>query len=332
MKNLQKSENASLYLQEDMSSENLKTFLLSTPETCSICNDPFLYGVKYTKALEASMVKLFKGLKDSGHEVGQEESSVVFNILRGGMNFYLRDALYEAYGWNKHKSAFISSQRAYDEEEGWYITENRYQKIPDMKEMNLIVADVVATGVSLEHALKKMIDISRAHHNKIKRITFITIGGKRAHEICERIDELCRSIWSDYISTNVVFIEGIFDVAGKDSDLSIALHGTDFLRTPMDLLTPEFIDSQQEEMSYPLERCTIYDAGSRAYDIKEYLDDICEYWGEVKKLAENGMTLSNYLMERYPADPRLNDAEWVSANDNAEALLKVAESQLAKEV
>ena len=330
MKNLHKSADISLYLQEDMSSENVKTFLLSTPETSKICNDPFLYGVKYTEALKKAMVKLFKSLKDSEYSIGEEESSVVFNILRGGMNFYLRDALYEAYNWNKHKSAFISSQRAYDEEEGWYITENRYQKIPDMKEMNLILADVVATGVSLEHALKKMIDISKAHHNKIKRITFITIGGKRAHEICERIDELCRSIWSDYISTNVVFIEGIFDVAGKDSDLSIALHGTDFLRTPTELITPEFIKSQEEEISYPMERCTIYDAGSRAYDIKEYLDDIYSYWGEVKNLAENGMTLANYLKERHPNDSRLKDNAWINSNSNSEALLKVADDQLAK--
>lgn len=312
---LSKNNGYSLYetMPTQEGASRLRTFLVSTPETRSICNDPRVMGVEYTDKLKTAMEKLFVSLKEAGVELGEEKSLLILNILRGGLNFGLRDALHTAYGWNKHRSAFISSQRAYDEKEGWHVTENRYQKIPLMEEMDLLFADVVATGVSLEHATTKLVELCKETGKKIRRVTFITIGGERAHEIMTKIDALCRSLWADYQGTNLIFIEGIFGVAEEGSHLNIAIPGTDLLRHPA-LLTPEFIDAQKEALPYALERCTIYDAGSRAYDVNEYLEDVKDYWQKVHALGEKGLSVRDYLEERFPEDTRLKDAEWCEAH------------------
>lgn len=303
----------------------LRTFLFSSSETRSICNDPRVMGVEYTDKLKTAMVKLFLNLREAGVEIGEEKSLLILNILRGGLNFGLRDAVHTAYGWNGHRSAFISSQRAFDEKEGWHVTENRYQKIPLMEEMDLLLADVVATGVSLEHATTKLIEICKEAGKKIRRVTFITIGGERAREIMIKIDVLCRSLWPDYLGTHMVFVEGIFGVAEESTSLHIAIPGTDLLRHPA-LLTPEFIESQKESLTHALERCTIYDAGSRAYDVNEYLEDVRDYWGKVRALGEKGMSVREYLEERFPEDARLKDSAWREAHGAPGSLTALADA------
>ena len=50
---------------------------------------------------------------------------------------------------------------------------------------------------------------------------------------------------------------------------------------------------------FPVERCTIYDAGSRAFEVRAYLEDVLEYWEAVEAL-EN-VSFGDYLRERCPA-------------------------------
>ena len=65
-------------------------------------------------------------------------------------------------------------------------------------------------------------------------------------------------------------------------------------------MAPEFIESQYEDASYPLERCTIYDAGSRAFWVREYANDVLNYWKQVLDLAASGVTFLEYLEQRFP--------------------------------
>lgn len=301
----------------------------TTPETRAICNDPFVLGVDYTRKLQNASTKILTEMEKLKILNGDEMQSVVLHILRGGLNFNLRNALHDAFGWNKHLSAFISSQRAKDEKGGWYITENRYQKVAIPDNGHIIFGDVVATGTSLEHALLLLIDIATKQDKEIRAITFFTIGGKRAGEIIEKVDAVCRERFPNYTGSQVIFLEGIFGVADEESPLQIALSGTDLLRSPA-LMAPEFIKSQDDALQYALERCTIYDAGSRAFQVKTYLRDVHEYWTQVAELARKGTTLPEYLKERYPEDARLNDKEWVKEHDSSDALLNIAEQQIQK--
>lgn len=305
-------------------------YLASTPHTRAICSDPFVYGVEYTRLLQYACSDVLQSLETASlNSVWEQGNTVVFHILRGGLNFGLRDALHSAYGWNYHRSAFISSQRARDEKGDWYITENRYQKISLPDHAHIIFGDVVATGVSLEHALFRIIEVAEKDRKQITGFTFFTIGSPRAGEILERIDQECKKRFSSYMGSRIIYFEGIFGVGDEHSTLHIMLPGTDLLHSPA-LLTDEFISYQQQALPYALERCTIYDAGSRACDVHEYLEDVRGYWEQVLELAYNGMTLSAYLQERFSEDPRLNDSAWVQEHTSTKLLAEVANVQIAK--
>ena len=98
----------------------------------------------------------------------------------------------------------------------------------------------------------------------------------------------------------------------EDSPLRIVTPGTDLLRHPAKL-APEFLESQSEHASNPIQGCTIYDAGSRAFDPRAYLEEVARYWIAVLTLASQGVTYKEYLTERFPIDPRLSQEipdEW----------------------
>ncbi len=305
-------------------------FIATTPESRTICNDPFVLGVDYTEKLETAATTALALLKESGETVGDdEEKLVVLNILRGGLNYGLRNAVHRAYGWNNHSSAFISSQRAKDDNGDWYISENRYQKVYLPKGAHILFGDVVATGVSLEHAVLRIIDIAKEQGGSISGMTFFTIGGDRSEEIMKKIDATCREAFPDYTGSRVIYFEGVFGVATTETPMRVALDGTDLLHSPA-LMAPEFIASSAEALSFPIERCTIYDAGSRAFHIAEYLEDVHEYWSQVLQFAQNGVTYSEYLKERFPESPQLQDAAFVETHNTTAILEEVATQQLAK--
>ena len=63
-------------------------------------------------------------------------------------------------------------------------------------------------------------------------------------------------------------------------------------------MAPEFVESQYKNPMFPVERCTIYDAGSRAFEPECYLRDVLEYWEEVATF--HGLSFTDYLAERAP--------------------------------
>ena len=101
-----------------------------------------------------------EALRDKTLDLNIKESSgVVVNILRGGLNYGLRHALHDAFGWNRHTTCFISAQRARDnaDPEEWHITENAYRKVYLPRPASLFIGDVVATGTSLRYGLNELI-------------------------------------------------------------------------------------------------------------------------------------------------------------------------------
>jgi hypothetical protein len=221
----------------------------------------------------------------------------VFTFLRGGLNFCLREALYHAYGFNNHTSSFMTSQR-YMEDGQWHIKENQYRKIKIPDNATLLIGDVVATGVTIEEGFNVLLDYLRVNRIRLENLIFFTIGCENAERIFRNIDERLRKMNPSYGRTIVVYIEGKFNVAEESTNLKIKIPGTDLIRTDA-LVTPEFALSQYEDVAYPIERCAIYDAGSRSFDITEYLHDVIDYWAQMKKTAERGFTLHEAMKERW---------------------------------
>lgn len=290
-----------IYNIEDGRESNVQRLVVSTPETRAICNDPLVLGIDYTRKLQNACSKVIGGLQQQGAIELEEEETIVFNILRGGLNFGLREAISDAFDWNKIGSSFISAQRARvsKDSEDWHIIESAYKKVymPDVAQ--IVVGDVVATGTSLKHGLKALIEQAEINQTHLKSILFFTIGGPKTEEILEEIDALCRRRFPEYEKTTLCYIEGRFIVPSPDTSLTIKITGTDLIRSGA-LMAPEFEESQYENPTYPIERCVIYDAGSRAFWVPEYVDDVQHYWTQNLKLAEQGMSYQELLVERYP--------------------------------
>lgn len=289
------SDNATLYCYPGCG--HVERYIATTPETRRICNDPRLAGIAYTDALSTACANI---LKTADFQF-EENQGVVVNILRGGLNYGLRAALANAYGWNHHTTCFISAQRARNaaDSEEWHITENAYRKVYFPKRTSLFIGDVVATGTSLRYALTELVNSAKQAGTELQNIVFFTIGGPIASTILEDIDAECRRSFPQYRRTILIFLEGCFAVPDTESQLTIRLTGTDLVRRDS-VMAPEFIESQYEDPSFPLERCTIYDAGSRAFYVREYAYDVQHYWRQVLDLAHHGMTFSAYLAERFP--------------------------------
>ena len=276
---------------------NIRCIIATSPQTRSICNDPRVLGTDYTSLLKQACAGILK----AGDFKLTENNTAVINILRGGLNFGLREALSEAFGWKAHTTCFISAQRARDtaDPEEWHITENAYRKVYFPADARLVIGDVVATDTSLKYALGELVKSALNENVALKSILFFTYGGYKALDILKEVDAQCRQNFSDYESTTLVFLEGCFLVPDLHSKLSIRLTGTDLLRGGSEM-APEFIESQYEDPAYPLERCTIYDAGSRAFWVREYANDVLNYWKQVLDLAASGVTFLEYLEQRFP--------------------------------
>ncbi len=279
----------------------VRRFVASTPETRAICNDPFLVGIEYTNALKKACSTSLKAISPTLPFPLVETHTTILHILRGGLNFGLREAFNEAFGWNRHFSAFISAQRARNSGnlEDWHITENSYRKVYLGPKANIVFGDVVATGTSLEFAINQLLEIVEKEGVSVNSVLFFTIGGIRSEEILLSVDKTCRKRFSDYLGSAVVYFEGRFGIAFPETRLRIKIPGTDLLRKE-GLLAPEFIESQYQRPSFPLERCAIYDAGSRAFWLPEYLEDVWDYWEQNLWLAKEGTRFRELLKERAP--------------------------------
>lgn len=297
-------------------------FVASTPETRAICNDPFVLGMNYTDRLRAASAKVLKQLHAAEIFRGSEQSTHVLTILRGGLNFQLREALADAFGWSAHSSWFISAQRRLqsDQSTEWEIVEDSYVKMHGHPEFDVVFGDVVATGTSLRHGLEKIRSALSAE-TRCRSVMFFTIGGAVSGDCVERWRKEVQQTLGQEVSCAVIYFEGVFGVAHAGTPVSVKLDGTDLLRRDGSM-APEFIASQYENPAFPLERCTIYDAGSRAFHVPEYLEDVRDYWELVAKQAEQGVTFSQLLSERCP---EIDPARFGSAQ-----LRVVAEKQLER--
>ena len=292
----------------ELSSSGVRSFIASTPQTRSICNNSLVCGLEYTQGLSRACANVLKELQRAKISNLEETHTTVLHILRGGLNFGVREALGQAFGWNRHGSSFISAQRARaaESKDEWIITEGSYRKIQLSAGTDIVFGDVVATGTSLAYALNEI----EAQSNTAawaRSIVFLTIGGWQTNLMLEAFAARYKKRFPEFKSATAVYFEGVFAVPDETTKLTIKETGTDLVRLNA-LLAPEFIASQSENPVYPIERCAIYDAGSRAFDIPAYLAEVSHYWKAVHELAKQGMTYDQYLQERMPnAAEKLGD-------------------------
>lgn len=299
LKLLHSGENASWYAfpRDD---PQFSRFCVTTPASRRICNAPECLGMAFANRLEQAVHDALRSAPFAGwiHELGEHRACVV-HFLRGGLNFAMRGALHRAYGFNAHCSTFMSSQREKRDGE-WIIREDRYRKLVFPPEVLLFAGDVVATGSTLDNGMQVMTDHLLEAGASVRGLVFFTIGGPRAEEILYRLHTRLRECFPAYEATCVVYLEGRFHLVQEGSALRIGIPGTDLVRQGA-VLTPEFHLASLHHPAVPMERCVIYDAGSRAFAIPDYLEDVCGYWERVANLAREGWGIHEALHERWSA-------------------------------
>lgn len=299
----------------------IRTYVVSTPESREVVNRPEIVGCAYTTLLRRAMTSVLTTAPFRDELLSAEEHEIcVLHILRGGLNFGVREALHDGLHLVRHGSAFLSSQRRRGESGGWWVEQDQYRKLDVPERAIVLVGDVVATGATLEHCFRTVATHLRTVGGSIRRLFVFTIGCSRLEEILARKDRRLRQSFPDYEGTTAVYLEGRFTLVREDTPLRLAIPGTDLVRADA-LLAPEFAASQAEDPAFPLERCAVYDAGSRAFDVPSYVDDVLGYWQGVHALAADGFTLTEALAERQPG-------AWVEGGD-ADALARICERRIA---
>lgn len=272
----------------------LKKFIISTPETRLVCNSPEIAGFKFVDLIRTGMARAVMNLpKDKKIRKFDDKSIGVIHFLRGGLNFGLVEVLYRAYGFNRQFSTFITSQR-FKRKGEWSIKQDQYRKFSIPWDANFFCGDVVATGTTLENGLEIIFEKCLEERKNIRNFILFTIGCQRAEDILRKFHRLFQKNF-DYQDTYIFYLEGRFGLPISKDQFKICLPGTDLIRQPA-LLSPEFELSQYQKISYPLERCTIYDVGSRAFESVEHYKEVIEFW---EKLSKTGMTLWEAYRERW---------------------------------
>ena len=285
----------------DYEDSGLQRWVVTTPQTRDISNKPELLGVDYSRALQAGVRSAIESAPfRAGLEAVGQSRLCIMNFLRGSLNFGLREALRDALGTNRHVTCFMSSQR-YRKDGRWHVKEDMYRKMDVPQGAMLLVGDVVATGVTVSNGFAVIAEHLRKHELQPSGIVFFTIGCHKAEKAMRVFHERFSEGRSDYLGTHVIYLEGKFSLVDSQTPLHIALPGTDLVKLGA-LLSPEYELTLYDSVPYVLERCAVYDAGSRAFDVPEYLEDVLHYWEQVRRLAKRGFTLREAMRERWPED------------------------------
>ncbi len=302
LKLVRRNKSAAIYELKGEYGDNLLRYVASTPETREVCNRPETIGFKFTENLETAITSVLKTFPPAKSIRRLDPHSIgVVHFLRGSLNFGMRRALARAYGLNTYCSSFITSQRARDKYGRWFIKDNQYRKIVIPQNATLFFADVIATGVTISNGLDIIVNLAKNSGIPIRQIYFFTIGCHKLEKIMKQYDAVLRQRFHDYSRTCVIYLEGKFHLADSKTEVRLKVQGTDLMRSPS-ILAPEFELSQYKSIYYPLERCAIYDAGTRSCDINDYLRNLVAYWEELRHLAERGWTLEEALHERWPEE------------------------------
>lgn len=278
----------------------IKTFVASTPFSRDFLNRPEVFGCRFTNALRRAITLALKHFPEREAIAGLDPEKIsVLHFLRSGLNFSIRDGLYDAFRFNTQLSSFLTSQRQRDQYGRWYIKDDQYRKLEIPDGVSFFIGEIVATGVTVENGFDIIFRQAKNLGREVENIFFFTIGCHKIEKTLRNYDGLFRSAFPGYQNTFLIYLEGKFHLADSKTRVAVKLQGTDLMRSPA-LLAPEFELSQLRSLAPSLERCVVYDGGARAFNVPEYLEDVRSYWEEMEDLARGGMTLARALAERWP--------------------------------
>ena len=306
-----KDEAVGVYQIEPEPDPSLRRYVVSTRDTRDLMNYPEIINCDFTALMQNGITNALKGINflERLSAIGSKSVNV-YHILRGSLNFSVRDALRKAFGYKWHSSSYISSQRVLKEGR-FEIEEDTYRKFQIPTAATIYFADIVASGVSLDNGITYIHHYMERNGLAMRNLVFITIGCVEAERVLVRWHEEFKRCFPGYERTILIYLEGRFALAGDNTPLRNTLKDTDLLKSYKlgALLSPEFEYSQFERMVIGLEGCAIYDGGKKGFEPVNHIRDILEFWEKQISAAEtDGVTLWDEYNMRFPLDPYLDES------------------------
>jgi len=324
-----KDEAVAVYSIEDGSSNpDLKRYVVSTRDTRDLMNHPEIINCDFTNLMQNGVTNALKGINILERLSCINSKTVnVYHILRGGLNFKVRDALRKAFGYKWHSSSYISSQRVLKEGK-FEISEDYYRKFLVPDNATVYTADIVASGVSMDNGLEYISNYLKSKKYNLRNMIFITIGCIEAEKVLEKWHRRFKDVYPGYDRTILIYLEGRFALATPETPLYNCIYDTDLLKNYKfgALLTPEFEHSQFEKMIIALEGCAIYDGGKKGFEPINHIKDILEFWEKQRNTAmEKNLSLWEEYNARFSLDMYFSDID--TLKPGSPELLKEKKSQ-----
>ncbi len=310
LKRIFKDEAVSLYsIESSTASSVLNRYVVSTSDTRNMLNFPEIVNSDFTDLMRNGVTNTLKVLNNFENLSRISSKHVnVYHILRGGLNFQVRNSLLKAFGYKWHSSSYITSQRL--EKDGEFsISEDSYRKFQIPDNATIYSADIVASGVSLDNSLQYLDNYLISKKLKLKNFIFVTIGCSNAEKVLRKWDRIFKEHHPEYERTILIYLEGRFALGAKETPLYNVLPNTDLLKNYKlgALITPEYEYSQFEKMIIPIEACAIYDGGKKSFEPVNHIIDILDFWEKQESMAiKNNLSLWIEYNSRFPLDMYLD--------------------------
>jgi hypothetical protein len=290
----------------------LRRYVVSTRDTRDFMNHPEIINCDFTRLMENGVTNVLKGLNmvERLSTIGSKTVNV-YHILRGGLNFGVREALRKAFGYKWHSSSYISSQRVLKEGR-FEVSDDTYRKFLVPNNATVYFGDIVASGVSLDNGVHYLASFMERTGLSLRNLVFVTIGCVEAERVLAKWHREFKARWPGYDRTILIYLEGRFALAGEDTPLANRLKDTDLLKSYKlgALLSPEFEGSQFGRMIVGLEGCAIYDGGKKSFEPVNHIRDVLDFWEkQIHSAEERSMTLWDEYNARFPLDMYFADRE-----------------------
>jgi len=306
---------------------DFKRYVVSTRDTRDLMNHPEIINCDFTDLMRNGVTNALKGINNLEQLSSISSKTVnVYHILRGGLNFKVREALRKGFGYKWHSSSYCSSQRVL--KHGKYeISEDHYRKflIPD--QATIYTADIVASGSSLHNGIEYISNFMTSQKRQLKNMVFITIGCVEAENVLLKWHRIFKNAYPAYDRTIVIYLEGRFALAHEHTPLSNFQFQTDLLKNYKlgALLSPEYEHSQFDRMIIGLEACAIYDGGKKGFEPINHIKEVLGFWSKQLEIARtHNRTLWDEYNSRFPLD--LYFADYASMSRGSAEIL--AENKL----
>lgn len=291
-------------------------YVISEAGTRHLMISPEVIGYDVYKCLVQSTSQMLYFLKENN----KITTANILTILRGGLNYPLEESCHKEH-IRVHDMSFLSCERVFHDDRISGL-EIKYDKMTVVDGSTLLIGDIVASGETLIHCFRYLVDFYRKHNAALRNIVIFTIGGTKAIGLLEKFTQEVREFWPDFEGFECIFYEGVFGCYEDHGVSGINRIDVDF-GWNNGIVSPEF-RRETLSMRNPLfEKCIIYDGGARRYEIHDHIDEVLDFW---KYMRDHGkeINMDELLAEKLGHPLTLTYQEWLEATHYQDIEYKIS--------